>query len=131
MNALAIAREWIEVEYEGVAGWISRQYAFRWGNCDVTVEAGAMMPPPAPTAVADRTEMTVPGARPLTHCNLRTGDIINLREGPGLAYSVIAEIPYRTNLSARGRAGEWFMVEYLSDAGWVHIDYVFRNGACA
>ncbi|MCY3914664.1 MAG: SH3 domain-containing protein [Chloroflexi bacterium] len=130
LSASAIARDWFVVEYEGIAGWISRQYVFRWGNCDVTVEAGAMMPPPAMEAEADETEMTMPGARPLTHCNLRTGDIINLRQGPGLEYSVLAEIPYQRNLSPTARSGEWFKVEYQADTGWVHIDYVFRNGAC-
>ncbi|MCY4061924.1 MAG: SH3 domain-containing protein [Chloroflexi bacterium] len=140
LNALEITRHWFQVEYEGIAGWISRQYVFRWGNCDVTIEPGAMSRPEppapeteAPTKTADTAqadEMHDFAGKPLSHCNLRTGDIINLRQGPGLEYSVLAEIPYRTNLSARERLGEWFKVEYQVDAGWVHIDYVFRSGAC-
>ena len=75
-------------------------------------------------------EMTFEDARPLTNCNLRSGDIINLRGGPGLEYAVIAEIPNETNLMATARTRNWFKVEHEAAVGWVHIDYVFRNGAC-
>jgi len=135
LRATAKSGDWFKVEYEGQAGWVSREYVFRWGNCHALGEAEAMMPPsamepPAPEAEADGTEMTVPGARPLTGCNLRTGDIINLRQGPGLDYGIIAEIPYQTSLIPTERSGDWFKVEYEGDMGWVNIDYVFRNGAC-
>ena len=93
-----------------------------------------------PTAVeAEAPEATVEPAQadmsdiagtPLTGCNLRTGDIINLRQGPGLDYGIIAEIPYQTSLIPTERSGDWFKVEYEGDMGWVNIDYVFRNGAC-
>lgn len=140
LSAMAITRNWFQVVYEGITGWISRQYVFRWGNCDVPSEAGAIPrdEPPAPQTEARETStessqadvMADIAGRPLSYCDLRTGDIINLRQGPGLEYSVLAEIPYRTNLSARERSGDWFKVDYQSDIGWVHIDYVFRNGAC-
>ena len=140
LNALAIARDWFQVEYEGITGWISRRYVFRWGNCDVTVVPGAkpIAEPPAPASEAsEKTAETAPAdempdfaGTPLSYCELRTGDIINLRRGPGLEYSVLAEIPYRTNLTPTARSDEWFKVEYQADVGWVHIDYVFRNGAC-
>ena len=140
LNASVITRDWFKVEYEGIAGWVSRQYVFRWGNCDITGDAGAMpaVEPPAPET--DPQEMTAETVQddelpdfagtPVSYCELRTGDIINLRRGPGLEYSVLAEIPYRTILSPTERSREWFKVAYQSETGWVHIDYVFRNGAC-
>ncbi len=140
LSASAITRDWFLVEYEGIAGLISRQYVYRWGNCDVPGEAGArpIVEPPKPESEAAETPAETGSMddlpdfawTPLTHCNLRTGDIINLRRGPGLEYSVIMEIPYQTNLSASEGSGDWFKVEYETDTGWVHIDYVFRSGAC-
>lgn len=130
LGAAAESDDWFKVEYMSQTGWVSREYVFRRGDCHALGEAGAMMPPSAMEAEADETEMTVPGARPLAHCNLRSGDIINLRQGPGLDYAVIAEIPNETNLMPTARTSDWFKVAYEAAAGWVHIDYVFRNGAC-
>ena len=121
LNATAIAQAWFLVEYAGQGGWVNRDYVFRSGNCDAPMAANAA---PEVTAIA------VPDASPLTDCSLRTVDIINLRQGPGLAYPVIAEIPFQTNMSATGLSGDWFMVDFAGLAGWVNHAYVFRTGAC-
>lgn len=121
LNATAIAQAWFLVEYAGQGGWVNRDYVFRSGNCDAPMAANAA---PEVTAIA------VPDASLLTDCSLRTVDIINLRQGPGLAYPVIAEIPFQTNLSATGQSGDWFMVDFAGLAGWVNHAYVFRTGAC-
>lgn len=139
--ASAKSGDWFKVDYEGVAGWVNREYVFRWGSCYALGEADAMMPrastEPPVSEVVEAGEMAETGAleiaadaRALTHCNLRSGDIINLRQGPGPEYAVIAEIPFRTSMNALARSGDWFMVRYQTDTGWVSIDYVFRNGAC-
>ena len=90
-------------------------------------------PPPevvAPEAEAEA--VATPESRGLTllNCGLSTGDIINLRAGPGLDYEIRAEIPFQTSLRASNRMGDWFEVEYEGEIGWVHIDYVFRSGYC-
>ena len=140
--ASAKSGDWFKVDYEGLAGWVSREVVFRWGACYALGEEEAMMPPSSvapPTsevveagemAEAGAAEMMAPGATTLTSCNLRSGDIINLRQGPGAEYAVMAEIPYETSMNALARSGDWFMVDYLAASGWVNINYVFRNGAC-
>ncbi len=140
--ASAKSGDWFKVDYEGLAGWVSREYVFRWGACYALGEDEAMMPqssaaPPRSEVVeagemaeSGAAGMTAPGATTLTGCNLRSGDIINLRQGPGAEYAVMAEIPYETSMNALARSGDWFMVEYLADTGWVNINYVFRSGAC-
>ncbi len=121
LNATAIAKAWFLVEYAGQGGWVNREYVFRSGNCDA---------PMAATVAPEVTAIAVPDASPLTDCSLRAVDIINLRQGPSLAYPVIAEIPFQTNMSATGRSGDWFMVDFAGLAGWVNNAYVFRTGAC-
>ena len=139
LNATAIAGDWFRVEYESQVGWVSREYVVRWGNCDAASANLRPRPEPAapvadaqeaPAEEAEQMEITAPAAQELSGCNLRTGDIINLRQGPGLDYSILAEIPYETSLIPMARSGDWFYVEYESHMGWVNIDYVFRNGAC-
>ena len=78
----------------------------------------------------DSTEILESVGQALTGCSLRTVAMVNLRQGPGLDYDVIVEIPYQTNLNATGRSGDWFVVEHEGMAGWVNNTYVFRTGAC-
>ncbi len=119
LSATSRTSNWFLVEFGEQRGWVSADYVRASASCDIAGEA-------IETYLAIR----APGARTLTDCQLRAGDIINLRRGSGLEYDVLAEIPYRTNLIATERSGEWFQVEYNDIIGWVHIDYVFRNGAC-
>lgn len=44
-----------------------------------------------------------------------------LREGPGIAFSEIAIVPFATTLRATGRTwhADWFQVEYNGQSGWV------------
>ena len=69
--------------------------------------------------------------RALVDCPVTTSDILNLRQGPGLQFAIILEIPYQTRLTASARAGEWYQVEYGGDAGWISANLVSRHGTCA
>ncbi|MCY3778794.1 MAG: SH3 domain-containing protein [Chloroflexi bacterium] len=137
---MARAGDWFLVDYEGQRGWASGTYLAASPGCDAIGGSTRVFLPLATEPVAleaeaqeetgesAQTEMTMPGARPLSYCSLRAGDIINLRQGPGLEYGVIAEIPYQTILIATERTRDWFKVEYNGEIGWVNIDYVFRHG---
>ena len=136
---MAKADDWFLVEYEGHKGWASGTYLAASPGCDAIGGSSRVFLPLATeppveaeaqeeTGESSQTGTTMPGARPLTHCSLRAGDIINHREGPGLEYGVIAEIPYQTILIATERTRDWFKVEYNGEMGWVNIDYVFRHG---
>jgi len=140
LSATAESDDWFKVAYMSQAGWERREYIMRWGSCHVFGDESEMLPAPTPEPSAPEAqevmapetvmELTFEAVRPLTDCNLRSGDIINLRAGPGLEYAVIAEIPNETILMTTARTRDWFKVEHEAAVGWVHIDYVFRNGAC-
>ncbi len=138
---LGMARvgDWFLVEYEEQRGWASGTYLTASPGCDALGESSRVFLPLAtePAPVEEETEemtepaqaeTTMPGARPLSYCSLRAGAIINQRQGPGLEYDIIAEIPNRTSLTATERTRDWFKVEYNGEMGWIHIDYVFRHG---
>lgn len=142
--ATARAGDWFMVEYEEQPGWVSGSFVTTSSDCSNINRSSRVflqaMAEPAPAATAEpetttesaeaATATATPGAKPLTDCRLTAGDIINLRQGAGLEYEIIAEIPNLSRLIATERLGEWFKVEYNGEMGWVNIDYVFRNGVC-
>ena len=134
--------DWFLVEYEGQRGWVHIDYVFQSPGCNSFSEpvastgAAADAPAdseadaPAEETEAEQMETSAPGAMALEGCELRTADILNLREGPGLEYDIKAEIPFLTIVMTTERTREWFMVVYQGETGWVNFQYVFRIGAC-
>ena len=134
--------DWYMVDYERQLGWASGTYLEASPDCAGLGDEGAIILPPTieqPASEAEapdetnepaQTGTTEYGGQPLSNCQLRAGDIINLRERPGVDNPVLAEIPYRTVVTALERWDDWFRVEYLEQTGWVNIGFVFRSGAC-
>lgn len=58
-----------------------------------------------------------------------TGNL-NVRSGPGAAYSVVTSLPYRTEVAVIGRTPEalWYLVEGDFGRGWVNAPYVVFRG---
>ncbi len=142
LTARARSSDWYIVDFEAIRGWISGEYTEASPGCEgiegstrvfllmVTepsgeAEAETMAPPERGDADAALAE-----PEPPFDCRLKTGDIINLRLSPGLENEILAEIPFKAELIATERAGDWFEVEYEGILGWVNIDYVFRSGYC-
>lgn len=149
LTASARTSDWFLVNYQQRMGWVSGEWVKASAGCDdigEALEAGSglfLAPQAGPEEVAtEAPDMSdAPAGKtatdamdfmgtPLSACNLRTGDIVNFRAGPGLEYDIKAEIPNATSLRASERLGDWFRVEYDATMGWVNIDYVFRSGAC-
>ncbi|MDE2856373.1 MAG: SH3 domain-containing protein [Chloroflexota bacterium] len=111
------AGQWFSVSYGGQAGWVHGDFAQKHGECL------------APSPAAEQPPMPAEG-QTISDCLLITNYILNLREGPGVNYGVLHKIPYLTRLPASGRMGLWFNVVYAGRSGWVHDDYVQRQGNC-
>lgn len=136
LNARARSNDWFIVDYEGLRGWVIDDYVTASAGCDAVQEGNAVFLSPAeavaPEAPAEAEAIATPAPQgpSVLNCGLRTGDIINLRLRPGIEQEILAEIPFKTELIATERAGDWFKVEYEGQLGWVNIDYVFRSGYC-
>jgi len=56
-----------------------------------------------------------------------TGDVVNIRQGPSLAYSVITKVTGGTELKVLGKEGDWLKVQLGNGAqgwiaGWLTVD---------
>ena len=140
LRAVARNGAWFLVEYDGQSGWSSGQYLSKSAGCDAIGESDqlflSLQDEPisaageAPQETPAQPAAAAPGADEIFDCSLTAGDIINLRAEPGTEHTIVAEIPFLTQLIAEERWGDWFKVEYEGSMGWVNIDYVFRRGAC-
>ena len=59
-----------------------------------------------------------------------TGQIVNVREGPGTAYSVLGQITPGNNYAVVGKneAGDWWQIDTGSGSGWVINQLVDASG---
>jgi uncharacterized protein YraI len=146
LTARARSSDWFIVDYKTLRGWVIGDYMTASTGCDAIQEGNAVfllpqkspLPPQAiaPEAPAEvESEAVAAPALPgvtIVDCQLRTGDIINLRLAPGLDQEIFAEIPFQAQLTAIKKWGDWFEVEFEGESGWVNIDYVFRrSGICS
>lgn len=133
------SKNWFLVSFEGRMGWVNRDYVFQSVGCNAFNAAGnAPMPPDSDAepgaddsaASEDQAESPSP-TEDWQGCTLVTGDILNLRAGPGLERDILALIPYQANFNALDKARSWFQVRHEGQTGWVHSDYVYRTGDCS
>ena len=101
-------------------------------SSSTTIETSPQTEPdPSAATVETQPVLDFPNARAVVDCPVSTGDNLNLRQGPGLDFGIMSEIPYRTRLTATERAGDWYKVEYAGDKGWIYSKLVLRHGSCA
>ena len=137
LRATARSGDWFMVKYDGQMGWASGLFLAASPECAGLVSGSRVFLPALRLPARDESaepassgDQPAPSIWGLIDCRLTTGDIVNLRSGAGLEHDVIWELPFRTHLIAIDRDGDWFHVEYFDEVGWVHIDVVFRRGAC-
>ncbi|MCY4018120.1 MAG: SH3 domain-containing protein [Chloroflexi bacterium] len=123
LNATFRDGEWYRVSYEELTGWVNGAYVVPGSGCGASVASAV---PRAP-ANAEQAELS---GTALSNCALRATDNINLRAGPGLAHEILAQIPYRAEMTATERLEAWYKVEYQGQAGWVNIGFVTRISDC-
>ena len=54
-------------------------------------------------------------------------DYLNMRTGPDTKYARIREIPAMAKVGAVSKSGNWYLVSYEDDMGWVSGEYLTSN----
>jgi uncharacterized protein YraI len=116
---------WFLVEYGGARGWVAGWLC--WINGDlslvpITDEAGT--PGEAPPAPSPPTPETPPAEQPPPAPEGVTAtprNYLNMRSGPGTAYSTLGTAPAGVALPVLGRNPDssWVFVEYQAQQGWL------------
>lgn len=56
-----------------------------------------------------------------------TGDVVNIRTGPGTEYDSIGTVNQGSQLTIIGKSGNWYEVQYYGSTGYIIEDYVTAN----
>lgn len=86
---------------------------------------------PMPSATASVTATPMPTSTPTPYTCIVVADALNVREGPGLVYDVIASVHLGDELLPAGRnaAGDWFYVSSAAgQLGWVYAGLLEYGG---
>lgn len=89
----------------------------------------------AGTAVLMPLDFLVSGIVPepvydLAGCSVTSTDFLNLRADPSTSSSILHAVPTGARLDATMRTTYWFRVIYGGRTGWLHGDYLDKDGAC-
>ena len=71
---------------------------------------------------------SAPAAAPLSNCQVRTLDILNIRNAPG--GEIVGHLAWGATLQASERMGDWFRIHSGGIDGWISADYVETAGGC-
>ncbi len=58
-----------------------------------------------------------------------TGDIVNVRKGPGTSYEVVETLAAGREVSVLGEEAGWYQIQWNNSNGYVLRDYVALNGS--
>jgi len=109
LRSISRRGDWIEIEYQGEAGWIGARYVS--DDCGGLVDL-------APAAARQ-------GDGPIcTTGNLR------VRAGSSIDDDIIGYVPRGVTLRSISRNRYWVNVEYQGEVGWVGAAYVSADGDC-
>lgn len=106
---LAQRGEWIEIDYQGDAGWIGSAYVAP--NCE---GAGGHAATAAPS----------PG------CPVTTTGRLRVRAGPSLDDDTIGFVRSGVTLRPISRIGSWLSFDYQGETGWVGAGFVTESDGC-
>lgn len=98
------AGTWIQLDVNGVVGWVNERYTDEFNYIGV--------------AVTDDTRIDLPDFVSYT---LTTTANVNMRRGPGLEFNVIRIIPENTVVAIEARTvdADWWQIRYGDNVGWV------------
>ncbi|MEZ5839033.1 MAG: caspase family protein [Hyphomicrobiales bacterium] len=112
-DVAGFSHPWCEIRYKCVTGWVYQRYLAEGG--------------PSGGGAADRQGPTraSTGSGSYHVINVRPGDVLNVRSGPGPNYDVIGSIPAdaagieaRSCRSVAGSSDKWCIVQFGSVRGW-------------
>ena len=103
------AGTWIQLNVNGILGWVNTTYTDDFNFINVPV-----------------VDETVVNVVDNNSAILSTTANVNMRRGPGLEYDIIRIIPENTvvNIEARTIDSDWWQVSYLGNLGWVTEAFV-------
>ncbi|CCO07958.1 SH3 domain-containing protein [Desulforamulus hydrothermalis] len=101
LSVLAQNGDWVKVQGAGTTGWVAN-----WLVKVQNATAAAASKPATTSANSGKVAVA-------------TGDILNIRSGPGTGYSIVAKVKKGDLMSVLGQNGDWVKVQLGGTVGWV------------
>jgi SH3-like domain-containing protein len=125
LTATGIAGNWYRIDFRGQPGWIAAAFVTPSGNC--LSPGGSAVG--ASNAFAPGDSATYFG---LTDCQITTNvNGVNLRREPSLTASIRWTFEDSQTLDAVGVSGNWFLIAFRGEPGWINAQFVDAVGDCA
>lgn len=103
---------WTKVSYGGKIGWVHNGYL-----TNSSVKPTPLAPPSPPAKPA------VPQEQSINQSYITTANL-NVRQGPGVGYALVTNIPNGTTVNATKQSGTWVYVTYNGKSGYVSTGYL-------
>lgn len=130
---LGVARDlvWYQINTDAGVGWVNVEFTVARGDftnvpfADAPAVVNTTTTGTTLTTVATAPRQSIEGNRVI----INTGNL-NVRSGPGSAYSIIAKVAGGVELAISGRAPDdiWLLVEGSFGLGWVNTQYIIFRG---
>ena len=130
---LGVARDlvWYQINTDAGVGWVNVEFTVARGDfsnvpfSDAPAVITAANTTTVNTTIVNAPRLSIDSNRVIVN----TGNL-NVRSGPGAAYSILAKVPGGVELAISGRAPDdvWFLVEGYFGLGWINSQYVIFRG---
>ena len=127
---------WVKVRFNGQEGWVSSLFLSIYDKPEPTasqtyeaaetaVEQAAPAAQPAPAAA-----QAAPAATQGANASVK-GEGVYFRSGPSMSSSVLDTLSNGTRVRINGVCAAWYEVSYNGQTGYIHGDFVSRDGQTA
>ena len=117
VTLLTQTSEWYKITYNGITGYVSREYVTRNSSSDASGTGSGATNTGANTGTSSAITGTV------------TASSLNIRASKSTSADILGTIPYGATVTLLTQTSEWYKITYNGITGYVSRQYVTRNSS--
>lgn len=128
---------WVKVRFNGQEGWVSSLFLSIYDKPEPTAsqtyeaaETAVEQAAPAAAQPAPAAAQPAPAATQGANASVK-GEGVYFRSGPSMSSSVLDTLSNGTRVRINGVCAAWYEVSYNGQTGYIHGDFVSRDGQTA
>ncbi len=117
VTLLTQTSEWYKITYNGITGYVSREYVTRNSSSDASGTGSGAANTGANTGTSSAITGTV------------TASSLNIRASKSTSADILGTVPYGATVTLLTQTSEWYKITYDGITGYVSRQYVTRNSS--